>query len=137
MTIESTELQKGTETAIGYIPGYQQPFIVAWWSAGITSTVACKMALELYQNVELYYIDIDTAHEDNVRFKADCEKWYGCEIKTLKSKDFNRIRIGICPKDGKPQNVENFVLEKFLKTEEKIIKEVIDKAVQSLQNALL
>jgi PTH1 family peptidyl-tRNA hydrolase len=58
-------------------------------------------------------------------------------INELKSKDFNRIRIGICPKDGKPQNVENFVLEKFLKTEEKIIKEVIDKAVQSLQNALL
>jgi len=51
--------------------------------------VACKIALELYQNVELYYIDIDTAHEDNTRFKEDCERWYGCEIKTLKSKDFN------------------------------------------------
>ena len=47
------------------------------------------MALELYQNVELYYIEIDTAHEDNARFKADCERWYGCEIKTLKSKEFN------------------------------------------------
>lgn len=67
---------------------YNQPFIVAWWSAGITSAIACKMALELYDDVELYYIHIDTAHPDNDRFKADCEKWYGREIKTLKSRDF-------------------------------------------------
>lgn len=46
------------------------------------------MALELYKNVELYYIYIGTAHPDNDRFRADCEKWYGQEIKTLKSRDF-------------------------------------------------
>ena len=34
-------------------------FVIAWWSAGITSAVACKMALEMYENVELYYIDIN------------------------------------------------------------------------------
>jgi hypothetical protein len=47
--------------------------------------VACKMALELYDNVKLYYIKIDSAHEDNERFKADCEKWYGQKINTLQS----------------------------------------------------
>jgi hypothetical protein len=67
----------------------ENSFIVGWWSAGITSTVACKMALELYDNVELYYIGINTAHEDNLRFKSDCEKWYGQKIHTLKSKGFN------------------------------------------------
>jgi len=66
----------------------QDGFIVAWWSAGITSAVACKMALEMYENVELYYIDINSAHSDNPRFKADCEKWYGKEIKPLSSKEF-------------------------------------------------
>ena len=84
----STEATMTDETAIGFIPCYQLPFVVAWWSAGITSAVACKIALELYPNVELYYIDIDTAHEDNVRFKMDCERWYGFEIKTLKNKEF-------------------------------------------------
>lgn len=69
--------------------GYDQAFTLAWWSAGITSAVACKMALEMYPNVELYYIDIDTSHHDNARFKADCEKWYGQEIKTLTSKKFH------------------------------------------------
>ena len=52
-------------------------FTVGWWSAGITSAVACKIALEMYENVRLYYIKIGTAHKDNERFMADCEKWYG------------------------------------------------------------
>ena len=34
----------------------REGFIVAWWSAGVTSAVACKMALEMYDNVKLYYI---------------------------------------------------------------------------------
>ena len=59
-------------------------FIVGWWSAGATSAVACKMALEMYQNVELYYIHIDSANEDNERLKRECEEWYGCKIHTLK-----------------------------------------------------
>lgn len=63
-------------------------FTAAWWSAGITSAVACKMALEMYEDVELYYIHIDTAHPDNERFKRDCENWYGVEIKTLKSFEY-------------------------------------------------
>jgi len=67
---------------------YGLPFVVSWWSAGITSAVACKAALELYDNVELFYIDIDSAHPDNERFKADCERWYGKKIHTLKSNKY-------------------------------------------------
>jgi hypothetical protein len=63
-------------------------FRVAWWSAGITSAIACKMALELYENVRIVYIHIDSHHPDNARFKADCEKWYGQKIETLQSKDY-------------------------------------------------
>jgi hypothetical protein len=61
---------------------------IGWWSAGITSAVAFKYALEMYDNVELYYIHIDSAHPDNARFKADCERWYGVEIKTIQSKEY-------------------------------------------------
>lgn len=46
-------------------------------------------------------------------------------IDELGTKDFTRVRIGIQPKTGKPQNTEKFVLEKFSKEEEKIIKKVI------------
>jgi hypothetical protein len=62
---------------------------IGWFSAGITSAVACKLALQNYDDVELYYIQIDSAHEDNKRFIADCEKWYGKKINILKSKKYN------------------------------------------------
>ncbi|MBI4138243.1 MAG: aminoacyl-tRNA hydrolase, partial [Candidatus Wildermuthbacteria bacterium] len=34
-------------------------------------------------------------------------------IQNLGTKDFTRIRVGICPSGGKPGNVEDFVLQKF------------------------
>ena len=58
---------------------------IAWWSGGITSAVACRLALEKYENVRLIYIHIDSHHPDTLRFKKDCEKWYGKEIETWQS----------------------------------------------------
>lgn len=63
-------------------------FVVAWWSAGITSAVACKMALELYDNVEIVYIGIKSAHPDNDRFAKECEEWYGKPIHYISSKKY-------------------------------------------------
>lgn len=56
---------------------------IGWFSCGITSAVACKLALENYTDVELYYIAIGSAHPDNERFIADCEKWYGKKINVV------------------------------------------------------
>lgn len=56
---------------------------LAWWSAGITSAIACKIAIETYPNTRLIYIETGAAHPDNVRFKIDCENWYGREIETV------------------------------------------------------
>lgn len=50
-------------------------------------------------------------------------------INQLKTKDFNRIRIGICPKAGKPKQVEKFVLQNFTKEEDEILKKTVDSAV--------
>jgi len=63
---------------------------IAWFSCGVTSAVACKLALEIYgtENVELYYIVIDSAHEDNKRFIEDCEKWYGKKINKVQSEKY-------------------------------------------------
>ena len=55
-------------------------------------------------------------------------------IKKLGTKDFNRVRIGICPIKGKPEAVEKFVLQNFTKTEEKTIKEVIERTIQTIQD---
>ena len=69
-------------------------------------------------------------------------------IQRLGTKDFARIRIGILPAspgsqasrggpaEGKPEDVENFVLEKFTKEESKIMQRVIEKSSQALQTIL-
>lgn len=54
-------------------------------------------------------------------------------IKELKTKDFIRFRIGVCPKSGKVKNPEKFVLQKFHKEEEKIIKEIIKKTAEAIE----
>ncbi|MCO5238842.1 MAG: hypothetical protein M9904_02195 [Chitinophagaceae bacterium] len=61
---------------------------IGWWSAGITSAVACKVAIELYDNVRLLYIETGSAHEDNARFKHECEKWYGKKIETVRNEKY-------------------------------------------------
>jgi hypothetical protein len=48
--------------------------IIAWFSCGVTSAVACKIALSLYDDVQVYYIETGSGHPDNARFLADCEK---------------------------------------------------------------
>ena len=65
--------------------------IIAWWSAGVTSAVATKLALDTYgaDNVIIYYFKIDSAHEDNTRFMAECETWYGAKIHIVQSSKYN------------------------------------------------
>ena len=58
-------------------------------------------------------------------------------INALGTKNFNRVRIGICPKTGKPKAVEKFVLQNFTKSEEKTIKEVIERTIQTIQDSVL
>jgi hypothetical protein len=56
--------------------------IICWWSGGVTSAVACKLAIDIYGIDRCKIIMIDTKNEDDdtYRFKLDCEKWYGKEI---------------------------------------------------------
>lgn len=58
---------------------------VAWFSAGATSAVACKLALKKYPDLKILYIETGSHHPDNLRFLHDCEKWYGREITILRS----------------------------------------------------
>lgn len=59
--------------------------IICWWSGGVTSAVACKLAIDLFGNDKCRVIMIDTKneHEDTYRFKRDCEKWYELPIEII------------------------------------------------------
>ena len=70
--------------------------IIAWWSGGVTSAVACKMSIDMFglENTTIIFMDTKNEHADTYRFKADCEKWYGKEIETATrlGKKFNSIQ---------------------------------------------
>lgn len=56
-------------------------------------------------------------------------------MKELKSKNFIRFRVGVKPKayNLKPKTLDRFVLQKFNKDEEKIVKEVIKKTAGAVE----
>ena len=64
---------------------------LAWFSCGITSAVACKLAVEEYglDKVMLIYIGIKSAHPDNDRFIQECERWIGKKIEYRVSKKYD------------------------------------------------
>lgn len=57
-------------------------------------------------------------------------------IKYLKTKNFNRIRIGICPKTGKPKTVEKFVLQNFTEEEKKLLDKAIKESIIELNKQI-
>lgn len=56
--------------------------IILWFSCGAASAVACKISLEKHPDARIVYQHIESAHSDNVRFIADCEKWFLAWIQT-------------------------------------------------------
>lgn len=59
--------------------------IICWWSGGITSAVACKIAIDIFgkERCRIVMIDTQNEHYDTYRFKDDCEKWYGQPIEVI------------------------------------------------------
>ncbi len=58
-------------------------YTVAWFSAGVSSAVATKLAIDEID--EVIYTHIDDQHPDTMRFVKDCETWFGQPITILQS----------------------------------------------------
>jgi len=100
---------------------------------------AIKALVEYYKTENLLVIhdDIDLAlGEIKISKNRGSAGHKGIEsvINYLGNKDFTRIRIGICPKAGKPASVESFVLEKFSAEEQKKLANIIDKIISSISS---
>jgi len=67
--------------------------IICWWSGGVTSAVACKIAIDLFGIDRCRFIFIDTKNEDESTyvFKINCEYWYGGKIETITNADYDNI----------------------------------------------
>jgi hypothetical protein len=59
--------------------------IVSWFSAGVSSAVATKLALNKHKDVKIIYTHIEDQHEDTLRFVSDCEKWFERKIEIQQS----------------------------------------------------
>jgi len=69
--------------------------VIAWWSGGIASAVACQKAIELFSsdyNVEVVFIDTKNEHEDTYRFLDDCSNIYKKEIKVISNEKYSNIK---------------------------------------------
>jgi hypothetical protein len=65
--------------------------IVCQFSCGAASAVATKLALAQYtatHDVQIINAFIKQEHEDNRRFLADCEKWFGRSITVLRDEQY-------------------------------------------------
>lgn len=58
-------------------------YTVSWFSAGVSSAVATKLAIAGID--EIIYTHIDDQHKDTIRFLDDCEGWFGKPITMLMS----------------------------------------------------
>jgi len=68
--------------------------VICWFSGGVTSAVACKLAIDHYGPDKCRCIFMDTKNEDDdtYRFMGNCEKWYGVPIETITRTDYNSIQ---------------------------------------------
>ena len=59
--------------------------VICWWSGGMTSAVACKVAIDIFglDNCRIVMIDTGNEHPDTYRFKDDCSRWYGKDIEVI------------------------------------------------------
>ena len=54
--------------------------VIAWFSGGITSAVACLWAVQTFKNVVVVFQDTQNEDDDTERFIKDCENLYGRPI---------------------------------------------------------
>lgn len=68
--------------------------VITWWSGGVTSAVACKIAIEFFgiENVEIIFMDTKNEHADTYRFLQDCERWYGKKIQIASRPEYKQIQ---------------------------------------------
>jgi hypothetical protein len=60
--------------------------VIGWFSAGVDSAVAIKIALKHMRIDKIIYTHIDDQHHDTIRFLHDCEEWFGQDILIWQSK---------------------------------------------------
>lgn len=77
--------------------GLQPPRIVCRFSCGVASAVATRLVLDESPAEDVHIINAFVADEDddNRRFLADCERWYGRAITVLRDQKYAASVINV------------------------------------------
>lgn len=65
--------------------------MIGWYSGGVTSAVAIKIAIDAGHDVDIFYCETGNHHPDHERFIKDCENWYGKKINVIRSMRFKNV----------------------------------------------
>lgn len=63
--------------------------VIAWWSGGIASALACYWTIQAFKNVRVIFIDTKNEDDDTYRFLKDCEALYGVPIEQASRFEFD------------------------------------------------
>ena len=65
--------------------------VICWFSCGVTSAIATRLALSEFKNSEvlIYFIETGQEHPDSIRFLRDCERWFDHDIKIVRSSHYS------------------------------------------------
>ena len=74
--------------------------IVSWFSCGVASAAATKLALSSGLDIEIFYCEVIEEHPDNMRFLKDCEKWFGQKIQIVGNADYKKSTDEVFLKTG-------------------------------------
>jgi len=72
----------------------EKPRVVVWFSCGVTSAVAAKLAHAQYSkdhDFHIVYCDTQSEHPDNRRFLHDVSEWVNHKIEILRSSEYSDV----------------------------------------------
>lgn len=66
---------------------------IRWFSDGTASAVATKLDIDEFgvDAGPVVLCDTGAEDEDNLRFRAECEAWFGCKVETIKSEKYTDV----------------------------------------------
>lgn len=76
--------------------------MVCWFSCGVASAVATKLAITQYagQEIVIARCIVKEEHPDNERFADDCEKWFGMPITNMIAEKYDGSIFKVFEKRG-------------------------------------
>lgn len=94
--------------------------VLSWFSCGAASAVATKLAIAQYGSaVQVIRCRVNEEHDDNERFHADCERWFGVPIHVLANEKYHASAYEVVRRRGYWSGIEGAPCTRILKSEER------------------